>query len=361
MTISRRNFARLAATGGAVAVASPAIAQGAIKWRLASSFPKSLDGLWGASPTIAKYVNDMSDGKFTIEPFAAGEIVPGLQVLDAVANGTVECGHSYGGYYIGKNTALIFDGSLPFGMTPRQQNAWYFYGDGKKLMTEVYDSMGVVSIPAGNTGGQTFGWFRRELKSPADFNGIKMRVAGFGGKVLSKLGVVPQQIAAGDIYPALEKGTIDAAEWVGPYDDEKLGFHKVAKYMHLPGVLELEANNGLYINKAKWAELPAANQAMLRAACSLALMDMLAGYDARNPPALTRLVAAGAVLVSLNQDILKALHTALEQVLDEEAAKSEQFKRVLDNWRGFRAAQHRWFSIADARTEMSVYPLTAMS
>ena len=242
MTISRRNFARLAATSGAVAVASPAIAQGAIKWRLASSFPKSLDGLWGASPTIAKFVNEMSDGKFTIEPFAAGEIVPGLQVLDAVSNATVECGHTYGGYYIGKNPALIFDGSLPFGMTPRQQNAWYLFGDGKKLMEEVYSDMGVVSIPCGNTGGQTFGWFRKEMKTPADFNGVKMRVAGFGGRVLSKLGVVPQQIAGGDIYPALEKGTIDAAEWVGPYDDEKLGFVKVAKYMHMPGVLEMEAN-----------------------------------------------------------------------------------------------------------------------
>jgi TRAP-type mannitol/chloroaromatic compound transport system substrate-binding protein len=186
-----------------------------------------------------------------------------------------------------------------------------------------------------------------------------MRVAGFGGKVLSKLGVVPQQIAAGDIYPALEKGTIDAAEWVGPYDDEKLGFHKVAKYMHLPGVLELEANTGLYVNKAKWAELPVPYQAMLRTACAYALMEMLAGYDARNPKALTRLVAAGAQLVVLSPDILKALRAALEQVLDEEAAKSEQFRRVLENWRAFRAEQHRWFWIADARTEMSVYALTA--
>jgi len=359
MTISRRNLVRFAASSGAVAVSSPAIAQGLIKWRLASSFPKSIELLWGAGPTLAKFVNDMSGGKFTIETFAAGEIVPGLQVLDAVANGTVECGHSYGGYYIGKNPALIFDGSLPFGMTLRQQNAWYLYGDGKKLMDEVYDGMGVVSIPIGNTGGQSFGWFRKEMKSPADFNGIKMRVAGFGGKVLSKLGVVPQQIAGGDIYPALEKGTIDAAEWVGPYDDEKLGFHKVAKYMHLPGVLEMEANTGLFINKAKWAELPPTYQAMLRAACAYALMEMLAGYDARNPKALTRLVAGGAQLVVLSPDILKAIRAALEQVLDEEAAKSEQFKRVLENWRAFRAEQHRWFWIADARTEMSVYALTA--
>src|SRR3954449_5841091 len=359
MTISRRNFARLAATSGAVAVASPAIAQGAIKWRLASSFPKSLDTLWGVSPTLVKLVNEMSDGKFTIEPFAAGEIVPGLQVLDAVANGTVECGHSYGGYYIGKNPAAIFDGSLPFGMTPREHYAWYLYGDGKKLIDEVYDGMGVVSIPMGNTGGQTFGWFRKEIKSPADFNGIKMRVAGFGGKVLSKLGVVPQQIAGGDIYPALEKGTLDAAEWVGPHDDEKLGFHKVAKYMHIPGVLEMEANSSLYVNKAAWNALPANYQAILRGACAYALMEMLAKYDALNAKAINRVVAQGAQIVVLTPETLRALRNALEQVLDEESAKSEQFKKVADNWRAFRAEQHRWFSIADARTEMSVYALTA--
>ena len=360
MTVSRRNFARLSAASAAVAVASPAIAQQpTMKWRLASSFPKSIEGLWGASPTVAKFVGEMSDGKFTIDPFAAGEIVPGLQVLDAVANGTVECGHSYGGYYIGKNPALIFDGSLPFGMTVRQHNAWYLYGEGKKLVDEVYDGLGVVAIPMGNTGGQSFGWFRKEIKSPADFNGVKMRVAGFGGKVLAKLGVIPQQIAGGDIYPALEKGTIDAAEWVGPYDDEKLGFHKVAKYMHIPGVLELCANTGLYINKAKWAELPGSYQTMLRAACTYALVEMLAGYDARNAKALNRVVAAGAQLVVLTPETLRALRNALEQVLDEEAAKSEQFKRILENWRVFRGEQHRWFSIADARTEMSVYALTA--
>ena len=360
MTVSRRNFARLSAASAAVAVASPAIAQQpTLRWRLTSSFPKAIEGLWGASPTVARFVSEMSDGKFTIDTFAAGEIVPGLQVLDAVANGTVECGHSYGGYYIGKNPTLIFDGSLPFGLTVRQHNAWYLYGDGKKLVDEAYDSMGVVSIPVGNTGGQSFGWFRKEIKSPADFNGIKMRVAGFGGKVLTKLGVIPQQIAGGDIYPALEKGTIDAAEWVGPYDDEKLGFHKVAKYMHIPGVLELCANTSLYINKAAWAKLPPSYQSMLRAACAYALMEMLAGYDAKNAKALSRVVAAGAQLTVLTPETLRALRTALEQVLDEEAAKSEQFKKVLENWRAFRAEQHRWFSIADARTEMSVYSMSA--
>ncbi len=358
MTVSRRTFARVAAAG-TVAIASPAIAQTpTVKWRISSSFPKSIEGLWGASPTVAKFVNEMSDGKFVIDTFAAGEIVPGLQVLDAVANGTVECGHSYGGYYIGKNPTLIFDGSLPFGFTVRQHNAWYMFGDGKKLLDEIYDGMGVVSIPMGNTGGQTFGWFRKEIKSPADFSGVKMRVAGFGGRVLAKLGVIPQQIAGGDIYPALEKGTIDAAEWVGPHDDEKLGFHKVAKYMHIPGVLELCANTSLYVNKAAWAALPASHQSMLRAACTYALMEMLASYDAKNAKALARVVAQGAQLVVLTPETLRALRGALEAVLDEEAAKSEQFKKVLENWRAFRSEQHRWFSIADARTEMSVYALT---
>ena len=362
MTISRRHFGRVAAAGAVAAAAAPAAAQQAgpsIKWRLASSFPKSVDALWGASPTVAKFIGEMSDGKFTIETFAAGEIVPGLQVLDAVSNGTIECGHTYPGYYIGKNPTLIFDGSLPFGMTVRQHNAWYMFGDGKKLMDEIYDSFGVVSIPMGNTGGQMFGWFRKELKTPADFSGVKMRVAGFGGRVLARLGVVPQQIAGGDIYPALEKGTIDAAEWVGPYDDEKLGFHKVAKFYYVPGVLELCANTDLYINKAAWNALPASYRAMLRAACGYALLEMLASYDAKNAKALARVVAQGAQLSVLSPDILKALRAAAEAVLDEEAAKSEQFKRVLDNWRQFRAEQHRWFSIADARTEMAVYSLQA--
>jgi TRAP-type mannitol/chloroaromatic compound transport system substrate-binding protein len=360
MTVSRRNFARLAAAGSAVAVASPAIAQAqpAIKWRLTSSFPKNLEGLWGAAVTISKYVSDMTDGKFEISTFAAGEIVPGLQVLDAVQNGTVECGHTYGGYYIGKVPALIFDGSLPFGMTPRQHYAWYHIGDGKKLIDELYDGFNVVAIPAGNTGGQTFGWFRKEIKSPADFNGVKMRVAGFGGKVLAKLGVVPQQIAGGDIYPALEKGTLDAAEWVGPHDDEKLGFHKVAKYMHIPGVLEMEANNSLIVNKAAWNSLSPSYQAILRSACSFALIEMLAKYDTLNSRAINRLVAGGTQIVVLNTETLRALRGALEQVLDEESAKSPEFKKICEHWRAFRAEQHRWFSLADARTEMSVYALT---
>ncbi|MGE0752918.1 MAG: TRAP transporter substrate-binding protein [Variibacter sp.] len=361
MTITRRSFSHLAAASAAAVAAatSAARAQGnnnpPVKWRLASSFPKSLDTLWGAGPSLCKLVGEMTGGQFQIEAFAAGEIVPGLQVLDAVSNGTVECGHSYGGYYIGKNPTYIFDGSLPFGMTPRQHYAWYMFGGGKALVDEMYDSAGVVATNMGNTGGQMFGWFRKELKTPADFKGVKMRVAGFGGKVLSKLGVVPQQIAGGDIYPALEKGTIDAAEWVGPYDDERLGFQKVAKYYYLPGVLEMEANQALYVNKAAWAAIPPHYQAILRAAGVTTVMEMMASYDAKNAKAISRVVAQGAQVSVLSPEIIKALRAALEEVLDEEGAKSPQFKKVLDHWRAFRNEQHRWFSLADARTEMAVY------
>jgi TRAP-type mannitol/chloroaromatic compound transport system substrate-binding protein len=259
------------------------------------------------------------------------------------------------GYYIGKNSASIFDASLPFGLTPRMHAAWLNFGGGRQLMDELYDSFGVVAITAGNTGGQMFGWFRKELKTPKDFEGLKMRTAGFGGKVMSKLGAVPQQIAGGDIYPALERGTIDACEWVGPYDDEKLGFNKVAKYYYTPGVMELEATNQLMIGKKPWATLPPRYQAALRAAGAVANQEMLASYDAKNAEAIARLVAAGTHLSVLPDEVIKALRVALEQVLDEEAAQSAQFKKILTNWRAFRANQHRWFSIADTRAEFAVY------
>jgi TRAP-type mannitol/chloroaromatic compound transport system substrate-binding protein len=356
--VSRRLFARGAAAGLAAVAAAPAFAQQTnetVRWRLTSSFPKNLDTLFGAAQTISRVVGELTDGKFVIQLFAAGEIVPGLQVLDAVSNATVECGQTYTGYYIGKEPSLIFDGSLPFGLTPRQHNAWLLFGDGRKLMDEVYDTFGVVALPAGQTGGQMFGWFRKELKTPADFQGLKMRTAGFGGRVMAKLGVVAQQIAGGDIYPALEKGTIDACEWVGPYDDEKLGFHKVAKYYYTPGVMELEAVNQVFVHKAAWNALPPAYQAALRYACWYAMLEMSASYDAKNAKAINRVVAGGAQLSVLPPEVIKALRVALESVLDEEAAKSDRFKKILENWRAFRAEQHRWFAIADTRAEIAVY------
>jgi len=357
MRITRRRLAPAAAGIAAASLAAPAIGQTAekIKWRMTCSYPKSLDTLWGGVTTVARVVSELTDGNFELQPFAAGEIVPALQVLDAVQNGTVEVGYTYMGYYIGKNPSFIFDASLPFGLTPRMHYAWLMYGNGRKLLDEVYDKFDVVATPSGNTGGQMFGWFRKELKTPKDFEGLKMRTAGFGGKVMAKLGAIPQQIAGGDIYPALERGTIDACEWVGPYDDEKLGFNKVAKYYYTPGVMELEAVNQIMVGKQPWASLPPRYQAALRYAGNYAMTEMLASYDAKNAQAIARLVASGTQLSVLPEDVIKALRGALEQVLDEEAAGNEQFKKILANWRQFRADQHRWFSIADTRAELAVY------
>jgi TRAP-type mannitol/chloroaromatic compound transport system substrate-binding protein len=348
MTITRRQFAPAAAL--ATLAASPAFAQQTsenVKWRFTTSFPKSLDTLFGAAQTVSRVVGELTDGKFQLQTFAAGEIVPALQVLDAVSNGTVECGHTYTGYYIGKNPSFIFDGSLPFGFTPRQHNAWMMFGDGRKLMDEVYDSFNVVAFPAGQTGGQMFGWFRKEIKSPKDFEGLKMRTAGFGGKVMQKLGAVPQQIAGGEIYPAMERGTIDACEWVGPYDDEKLGFNKVAKYYYYPGWWEGASVGSLYINNKAWEELPKAYKGMVEAAAGRVTSWMVPKYDAGNPAALRRLVAAGTELRPFPRSVLEPCFIESYKYYDELSAKDPKFKKIYDNMKAFRADENLWFRVAE--------------
>ena len=268
-------------------------------------------------------------------------------LLDAVANNTVECGHTYTGYYIGKNPALIFDGSLPFGLTPRMQNAWMMYGNGRKLMDEIYDGFGVVALPAGQTGGQMFGWFRKELKSVKDFEGLKMRTAGFGGKVMAKLGVIPQQIAGGDIYPALERGTIDACEWVGPYDDEKLGFNKVAKYYYYPGWWEGGAELEFFINTKAYAALSPEYKAMVETAASHAHVEMQARYDARNPLALKQLVAAKTELVQFPKPVLEAAFKHSMDIYSELNEKNPAWRKVYADYSKFRADQNLWFRFTE--------------
>src|SRR5476651_177039 len=341
--MQRRKFITTAGIGAASdlaasTVAAPAIAQSMpeVKWRLTSSFPKSLDTLYGGSELFAKVIGEMSDNKFQVHVFAAGEIVPGLQVADAVQNGTVEAGQTAAYYYFGKHPNFVFETGLPFTVNQRQYYAWAYQGGGNQLIQEFYKDYNFRSFVFGGTGCQMGGWFRKELKSMDDMKGLKFRVGGFAGLILERLGVVPQQIAGGDIYPALEKGTIDACEWVGPYDDEKLGFSKVAKYYYTPGVMELEAINVVMVSKKSWAALPPRYQAALRYASAYAMQDMLANYDAKNAQAIARLVAAGTQLSVLPEEIIKALRVALESVLDEEAANDAQFKKILANWREFR-------------------------
>jgi TRAP-type mannitol/chloroaromatic compound transport system substrate-binding protein len=348
--MKRRQFLKAASIGlVTTAVAKPAIAQTnpAIKWRLTSSFPKSLDTLYGAMETIAKMVAEATDNQFQIQTFAAGEIVPGLNAMDAVSSGTVEGCHTATYYYFGKDPTWALFCAVPFGLNTRQQNAWFYDGDGTKLMNEFGKKFNVYSLAAGNTGCQMGGWFRKEIKELADFNGLKFRIGGFAGLTIQKLGGVPQQIAGGDIYPALERGTIDAAEWVGPYDDEKLGFSKVAKYYYYPGWWEGSTANHLMINLAKWNELPKHYQSILAGAAAYANTEELAKYDARNPGALRKLIAGGTELRAFSQPIMEACLKASNEVNAETAATNADFKKVLESMLAFRNEEYFWWQVAE--------------
>jgi TRAP-type mannitol/chloroaromatic compound transport system substrate-binding protein len=348
--MKRRSFLKAAGLGGAaVALASPAIAQSAptIAWRLQSSYPKSLETLFGACTFLSEAVSDMTDGKFKLQVFAAGEIVPALQVADAVGNGTVEMGQTGSYFYIGKDMGFAFGTAIPWGMNSRQQSAWMYRGGGLEVMNEMYAKYGIFALPGGNTGTQMGGWFRKELKSKEDLSGLKMRIGGLGGNVMQKLGVVPQQLGAGDIYPALEKGVIDAAEFVGPYDDEKLGLAKVAPFYHYPAFWEGGAELSFFINKQKWEELPKGYQRVLRIAAMATGHDMQAKYDVLNPPALKRLIAAGAQLRPMPTDVMRASYKATQELFNELSAKHPSFKKIFDHQIAFHRESQPWWGISD--------------
>jgi TRAP-type mannitol/chloroaromatic compound transport system substrate-binding protein len=350
--MERRSFLKQASAGiAAGAAAAPALAADlpTIKWRCASGFPKTLDAIFGATETVAKRVAAATGGKFQISLFAAGEIVPTPGVLDAVKDGTVECGHAASYWYIGKDPALAFDTALPFGLNSRQQTAWMMEGGGLELMREFFKDYNIHNIPCGNTGTQMGGWFRKEIKSMADMQGLKFRVGGLAGQVLAKLGVVPQQIPPADIYPALEKGTIDATEWIGPYDDQKLGFNRVAKYYYYPGWWEGGPQLSLYVNAKKFAELPKEYQTILEDACLYAHAEMQAAYDVKSPHALKQLIGSGTQLRPFPNDMMAAGFKAAHELYDELAAKNPRFKKIYDNWRKFRDDQLQWFAVAENR------------
>ncbi|MDD3529257.1 MAG: TRAP transporter substrate-binding protein [Gallionellaceae bacterium] len=356
--MQRRDFlkgagASLAATTLAACTKKEGAAAGggelpAVRWRLASSYPKSLDTIYGAAEVLAKRVEAITNGKFQIRVHAGGEIVPGLQVLDAVQQGTVECGHSASYYYVGKNMAFAFDCAVPFGLTARQQNAWMYHGGGLELTRALFKDYNILNFPGGNTGVQMGGWFRKEIKSLADLNGLKMRIPGIGGQIMARLGAVPQTLAGGDIYPALERGAIDAAEWVGPYDDEKLGFAKIAKHYYYPGWWEGGPQLSFYVNIDKWNALPETYRQAFETACMEANVNMLAAYDTKNPQALQRLVEAGVQLHAYPQDVMAAAQKIAFDIYDEEAGRNPAFRRIYEPWKAFRATELQWFKLAES-------------
>ena len=348
--MKRREFLQAAGAGlTASAIAAPAIAQTMpeLKWRLTTSFPRSLDTLHGGAEVFAKAVAEATDNRFQIQVFAAGEIVPPFQAADAVQSGSVEMCETASYYFLGKDLTFALPCSSPFGPNARMQNAWQYHHSGIELMNEFYKRYNIHAFPCGNTGCQMGGWFRKEIKEVADLNGLKFRIGGFAGRVLAKLGVVAQQIPAGEIYPSLEKGTIDAAEWVGPYDDEKLGFHKVAPYYYYPGWWEGGTQIHLFINLERWNSLPAAYKSLLRTAADMTNAWMTAKYDALNPAALKRLLVAGAQLRPFPQPVLEACLKAANEVYAEISAGNAEFKKIWEHILAFRNDQYLWWQVAE--------------
>ncbi|MEM9290924.1 MAG: TRAP transporter substrate-binding protein [Acidobacteriota bacterium] len=336
---------------------APAVHTGKrVRWRLASSFPRGLDTIFGAADVLAERLSAATGGRFEIRVYPAGELVPPFQVLDAAQKNTVQVAHTAGYYFTGKNPALAFDCCVPFGLTSRQQTAWLSEGGGLELMRELYADFGVISFPGGNTGAQMGGWFKQPVTSLEQLRGLKIRIPGLGGQVMDRLGATVQVLAGGDIYPALERGAIDATEWVGPYDDEKLGFHKVARFYHYPGWWEPGPSLSFLVNRKAWDELPLEYQQLFEAATQESGLIMQARYDDRNPAALERLTASGEVtLQRFPDDVLQAAKSAAFELYEELAAQDPGYRKVYDAWRQTRRQAQRWFSTAELAYATSCY------
>ena len=346
--MKRRNLVGYGAVAATSAFALPAHSQTQpeqVKWKMATSWPKSLEILFGGAKTVCDRVAALTNGRFTITPYQAGEIVGGLEVLDVVQQGTVECGHTASFYYKGKNPTLVFATTVPFGFTAQQQNAWLYHGGGLEAMQKVYANFNVINFPAGNLGAQMGGWFRREINTLADLNGLKMRIPGLGGDVMSRLGVNVQVLPGGEVFLALERGIIDAAEWNVPYGDEKLGLHKAAKYYYYPGWWEPGATLDVLVNLDAWNKLPKQYQEIFQTAAYEANLNMLAKYDALNREVLARLVAQGTELRAFSTEIMQAAQKAAFEIYAENASQHDSFKEVYQQWKKFREQVYKWNQI----------------
>jgi TRAP-type mannitol/chloroaromatic compound transport system substrate-binding protein len=349
--MDRRSLIKNAGIAGVLAAgAAPAVhAQAAVRWRLASSFPKALDTIYGAAEVFAKQVKAMSGGKFEISVHAGGEITPPFGVVDAVQQGSVDMCHTAPYYFFGKNEAFALGCAIPFGLNSRQMSAWMYEGNGLKLMREFYAKYGMISFPGGNTGAQMGGWYRKEIASAADIKGLKMRIGGFAGKVLERMGGVPQNIPGGEIYSALEKGTIDSAEWVGPYDDQKLGFNKVAPFYYYPGWWEGGPQLDFFINQKAYDALSPEYKAIVEAAASHAHVEMQARYDARNPTALKQLVGSGTKLRPFPNDVMALAFKESMALYSELSAKNPEWAKIYADYSKFRADANLWFRFTEAK------------
>lgn len=319
-----------------------------ITWEIATSWPLSLDTIYGGAVSFAETVTRLSKGKFNITARAAGELAPGLEVLNVVEDGSVPVGHTASYYYIGKSPATAFGTAIPFGLTARQQNAWWYEGGGQEIMQEFYaDRFGVIQFLAGNTGVQMGGWFNKEINSIADIAGLKMRIPGLGGEVMDRIGATVQVLAGGEIYQALQTGAIDAAEWVGPYDDTTMGFQEVTSFYYYPGWWEPGPSLEVQINLAEFNALPEEYREIIRTASYVANTTMMARYDAKNPAALQALLDSDVELRPFPDDVMEAAEGAAFELYDELAANDTDYNSIFTQWKGFRDSIQRWHGYAE--------------
>ncbi|MGP1383275.1 MAG: TRAP transporter substrate-binding protein [Thainema sp.] len=359
--MKRRQFISSAAIGTTTTVALAACGQQtnstgptvqtdetqSVQWRMASSYTPSLDTVYGGSEVFVERVKELTNGRFEMILSTAGEIVPGLEVLDAVQQGTVQAGHTNSYYYRGKNEALAFDTAVPFGLNYRQQTAWMYEGGGLDLVHELLSDFNIISFPGGNTGTQMGGWWKREINTASDLEGLNMRIPGLGGSVLERLGVNVQNLAGGEIFQALQLGTIDAAEWVGPYDDEKLGLQKAASIYYYPGWWEPASQYSFYFNLDAWNQLPTNYQQALKTAAAETHTNIMARYDARNPGALAKLLTEGVELKRFPDEVMVTARDAAFELYDELAAENESYRKIYEAWKQFQADSNQWFSASE--------------
>ncbi len=366
--MERRRFLGLAATGAAALGAGgcvhagmipPAQIEGAaaedgglpvVEWQMATSWPADPDSVFRGAQLVAERVAALTGGKFLIRPRAAGELVPGLEVLNAVEEGVAPIGHTVSHYYADRGPVMAFSAGLPFGLTARQQNAWLYEGGGLEMLQEVYaDRFNIIQFPAGNSGAQMGGWFKKEIRSVTDLDGLTMRIPGIGGQVMERLGVSVRMLSGGEIFQALESGAIDAAEWIGPYEDEKINLHKAAEFYYYPGWWEPGASEEIQINLDEWNNLPEQYREALKSAAYEANVRMMARYDARNPAALSRIVnEAGVTLLPFPDDVLRAAAESAYALFDEIAAGDAEFASIYREWSAFRAAIQAWHGLAES-------------
>jgi len=355
----RRDFLKRAGVVAASASLSPLVFANAQRTRftfnMVTSWPLSLDVVFGGALNVAAFLSEMTDGDVQVEVHPAGAKVGGLAVYDAVSSGAFEMGHTASYYYVEKDPTHGFFTSVPFGMNPGQTNAWFYDGNGLALFNELNARDNLVAFPAGNTGTQMGGWFNKEINTPDDILGTTMRIPGIGGQVFSRAGGNTEQLSESEIFLALERGSIDAAEWVGPYDDEILGLHRVAKYYYAPGYQEPAPSVATYVNLDVYNGLPTDIQNALQIACKAANVVMLAEYDARNGPALQRLVASGTEIKVFPAAVLSHLERAMNEIHDLNASHNPFYAQVWDDYRAFLQSAREWTRIGDYAYNQLVY------